>query len=742
MSSSFIGKVLDNYRILENLGVGGMGVVFKAVHIKLDKVYAIKMIAPGLAMNESFIKRFQSEAKSLAKFEDPNIVRIYDLRSDNDQWFIVMEYVEGINLSDKIARDGAYQWQEALPIVKQILTAIGHAHKAGIIHRDIKPNNVMITKEGNVKITDFGLAKDQTNSAQTITVGSGGTLFYMSPEHIKGLSFTDKRSDIYSIGMTIYEMIAGSVPFKNIDSDFDIRESIVRKEVEKPTVYNPDIPVELEKIVMKAVAKKAEDRYQTIEEMLQAVVDFESKYCIYDIVEDVLHKKQKSDRKKVKEDPFKKVEKRVNESERPQELRIQKKYVLAGALVVIIALFIVFFSDIFPPPPDQSEKVTLSRLTIACQPEPALIYLNSDSIGQTPIKGYALPPGEYSLRVMKKDYMPVDTTILLNDRSGLALAFSLRALQTAKESVTPIPPPADKEEKSIPAYASLSFQSNPSGAEIRINGELSGNTPMKLSTLKPGSYHIEISKPGFEGFVKRIRLDDRMEEVINTILIPLEGGILVTKDPPSATIVLDGKQIPDNHSPSVDLKNISVGKHRIEIAKSGYSSFKQEVDIKKNEILNLNAQLIQLDGILTIQVRPWGSIYINDELKKASSDLKYEAVLPVDQYNIKVVHPTLGKWQKNVQINAEATIALNINFNRKIPVKVNAFDEEGNPVFGDIILDAKNTGKSTPEEISVRIGIHKLSVKKDGYRVELGEKEIFIDEDYSEPLTFILKKNE
>ena len=742
MSSSCIGKVLDNYRILENLGVGGMGVVFKAVHIKLDKVYAIKMIAPGLAMNESFIKRFQIEAKSLAKFEDPNIVRIYDLRSDNDQWFIIMEYVEGINLSDKIVRDGAYQWQEALPIVKQILMAIGHAHKAGIIHRDIKPNNVMITEEDIVKITDFGLAKDQTKSAQTITVGSGGTLFYMSPEHIKGLSFTDKRSDIYSIGMTIYEMIAGSVPFKNIDSDFDIRESIVRKEVEKPTVYNPDIPAELEKIVMKAVAKKAEDRYQTIEEMLQAVVDFESKYFIHDIVEDVLHKKQKSGRKKVKEDPLKKVEKRVNEPERPQGLRIRKKYVLAGALAVIIALFFVFFTDIFPPPPDQNEKEALSSLTIACRPEPALIYLNGDSIGHTPIKKYPLPPGEYSLRVIKKDHMTVDTTILLNDRSDLALAFSLRALQTAKESVKPIAPPADKEEKSIPAYASLSFQSNPSGAEIRINGELTGNTPMKLSTLKPDSYHIEISKAGFEGFVERIRLDDRMEEVINTILIPLEGGILVTKEPPSATIVLDGKQIPDNHSPTVDLKNIPVGKHRIEIAKSGYSSFKQEVDIKKNEILNLNAQLVQLDGTLTIQVRPWGSIYINDELKKASSDLKYEAVLPVNQYNIKVVHPTLGIWQKNIQINTEATIALNINFNRKIPVKVNAFDEEGNPVFGDIILDAKNTGMSTREEISVRIGVHKLSIKKDGYLLENGEKQIFIDENFSEPIKFFVKKNE
>jgi serine/threonine protein kinase len=133
MSSSFIGKVVDNYRIIENLGIGGMGVVFKAIHIKLDKLFALKMIAPGLAMNENFIKRFQTEAKALAKFEDPNIVRIYDLREHNDQWFIVMEYVDGFNLLDIIRKDGAFPLQNALPILKQILTAIGHAHSAGII---------------------------------------------------------------------------------------------------------------------------------------------------------------------------------------------------------------------------------------------------------------------------------------------------------------------------------------------------------------------------------------------------------------------------------------------------------------------------------------------------------------------------------------------------------------------------------------------------------------------------------
>ena len=191
MESSYIGNVIDHYRIIEQLGIGGMGVVFKAINININKIVALKMIAPGLALNENFVQRFKTEAKALAKLDDFNIVGITDLRRDKDQWFIVMEYVDGINLYDKIKKEGPYKCKESIPILKQMLTAIGHAHKAGIIHRDIKPNNIMVTKEGVVKITDFGLAKDQNKSTSTVSITSGGTLYYMSPEHVKGFSFTD-----------------------------------------------------------------------------------------------------------------------------------------------------------------------------------------------------------------------------------------------------------------------------------------------------------------------------------------------------------------------------------------------------------------------------------------------------------------------------------------------------------------------------------------------------------------------
>ena len=177
MAKLTVGSYIEHYQILEELGKGGMGVVYKALNVNLDKFVAIKTISLGLTAEEIITNRFRTEARSLAKLQNPNIVSIFDLRVDDNQWFIVMEYVDGCTLSQKIREQETLNWQECVNIFKQILSAIGHAHRAGIIHRDIKPNNIMLNREGLVKITDFGLAKDQRNLSHTQTSSTGGTLY-------------------------------------------------------------------------------------------------------------------------------------------------------------------------------------------------------------------------------------------------------------------------------------------------------------------------------------------------------------------------------------------------------------------------------------------------------------------------------------------------------------------------------------------------------------------------------------
>lgn len=273
MSDAVVGKEVDGYRIQAVLGRGGMGTVYKAEDVNLSRPVAIKRINPSQADRESFIHRFRSEAQALARVDSPYIVGVYALRDTDIGLLIVMEFVEGGTLKDPLDSQGVIAPGQAIPILEQILRAFHDAHTAGVIHRDIKPQNILLTEGGIVKVTDFGIAKlRQPDSGETVTQGGqGGTLKYMSPEQISNISEVDARSDLYSIGMTAYEMFAGSLPFTETDTDFDIMRKVVEGTIPPPDEYNSDIPSGLAQWVMGAVKKDQAARYQSAEEMLDAL---------------------------------------------------------------------------------------------------------------------------------------------------------------------------------------------------------------------------------------------------------------------------------------------------------------------------------------------------------------------------------------------------------------------------------------------------------------------------------------
>jgi len=674
MESSFIGNVIDHYRIIEQLGIGGMGVVFKAINININKVVALKMIAPGLALNDNFIQRFKTEAKALAKLDDFNIVSITDLRRDKDQWFIVMEYVDGINLYDKIKKDGPYSCKESIPILKQILTAIGHAHKAGIIHRDIKPNNIMVTKDGVVKITDFGLAKDQNKSTSTVSITSGGTLYYMSPEHVKGFSFTDGRSDLYSTGMTYYEMITGKVPFQNINPDFDMRERIIRKDFEKPSVYNPKIPPGLEAIVMKSIAKDPDMRYQTAEEMLAAINKFEKTF--------------KGDRP-----VYTGTGKALTDSELFEDETESKKkgsfFKKVASAVVLIAL--LFLTYIFYP-----------QLT-----------------GKPSLKDQAIIPVK-------------DTTVIVQSRIPETSTPPVKQpSQTETISKKEAKPPIKK----APVFIPLSIRSIPSRAEVYLNGRLKGKTPLQLKNLKKGQYRLNISKKGFAEYSKRLVLSEGQKNSINAHLAALTGGLTVSVIPQDAQIYIDGEAVSKSK-----LSRLSTGQHFIEIKKDGFATHKEKIEIEHRTAKNISVTLVPLKGTLSVQVLPWGSIYIDNKLRQAETDIKYVETLTTGEHTIKVIHPTFGVWEKTVPLKASGTSAVVVDFNETRAVKINAVDEQGYSLSAAVFVDNKDTGHRTPGAVTVRIGTRTISVKKEGYRAVTGTVKLMIDNRFNEEQTFIMKK--
>ena len=260
-----IGMFLgDRYEILERIGSGGMSDVYRAKDHRLNRDVAVKVLKQEFNADKSFVSKFRTEAHAAACLSHPNIVHVFDVGDSDDLHYIVMELVEGITLKTYIAKKGKLEIRETIGIAMQVAQGIEAAHEQHIVHRDIKPQNIIISRDGKVKVTDFGIAKAATS--ETITSNTMGSVHYISPEQARG-GYCDERSDIYSLGITMYEMLTGRVPFEG-DSAVSVALLHIQGEMVPPRKYNPMIPVSLEKIVLKCTQKRPEMRYRSVTELI------------------------------------------------------------------------------------------------------------------------------------------------------------------------------------------------------------------------------------------------------------------------------------------------------------------------------------------------------------------------------------------------------------------------------------------------------------------------------------------
>ena len=754
MAKVTVGSYIEHYHILEELGKGGMGVVYKALNVNLEKYVAIKTITLGLSSEKIITNRFRTEARALAKLQNPNIVSIFDFRVDDNQWFIVMEYVDGKTLSQKIRENDSIPWQECLGIFKQILSAIGHAHRAGIIHRDIKPNNIMLTRDGMVKITDFGLAKDQKNLSHTQTSSTGGTLYYMSPEQVKGLHFTDNRSDIYSLGLTLYEMLAGKIPFRKDDSDFAIREAIIKHQFPPPTHFNPSIPVGLNSIVMRSIEKRPEDRFQSIDEMLESMEQFEHAATTDQTKLGSVTENQTFSQINPAEFDISYVTDSVEKEEHPFETAespVKSKrfrYSFVGVLAIIAAIAVYFIITWLIPAP-------MAELMVISTPRGARLMVNGENAGQTPVYNFLARSGPINISLEKDSYLPLDTVITLVSDTLNYFACDL-----------------------VPA-GMIDIEISPSNARVWINEHattIKGNANLKLAS---GSYDIRVACEGYQTLTDKVFLQhgDSIARIYSlAILTPAgkmsassaygvpeegsekrtdypaalrlsnpmvfhSGALSVRSKPEGADIMLDGYRVPGFLSPCI-LDELAPGAHLLELHKDGYSPYSDSIMITQEETTLVITDLSRMMGDIKVLVKPWGSIYIDQQLVKENTNTAYSGRFGTGQYDLKVVHSTFGVWQKAVEINKNQVTSVVIDFNQFIYVPVTAFDVDGNPVWADIIVDNRQTGDVTPKEVGLRIGLRTVAARKEGYVLVNGEKTVMVSEDLFQPLKFVLRKVE
>lgn len=268
-----IGRKLDGrYEITELIGIGGMADVYKATDILEDRVVAVKILKNEFANNEDFVRRFRNESKAIAVLSHPNIVKIFDVGFTDKIQFIVMEYIDGITLKEFMEQQGMLKWKDSIHFIIQILRALQHAHDRGIVHRDIKPQNIMLFPDGTIKVMDFGIARFAREEGKTISDKAIGSVHYISPEQASG-DITDEKSDIYSVGVMMYEMLTGVKPFDG-DNPVSVALMHMQNEAKPLREVNDSVPEGLEEIVMRAMQKEPSKRYQSASEMIKDIEEF------------------------------------------------------------------------------------------------------------------------------------------------------------------------------------------------------------------------------------------------------------------------------------------------------------------------------------------------------------------------------------------------------------------------------------------------------------------------------------
>ncbi len=363
---NYVGKRLDGrYEIQDVIGVGGMAVVYKAYDNIDDRIVAVKILKEEYLANEEFRRRFKNESKAIAVMSHRNIVKVFDVSFGDRLQYIVMEYIEGITLKEYIDKKGGLEWREALFFAIQILKALQHAHDKGIVHRDVKPQNIMLLENGTIKVADFGIARFSHSETRTMTEKAIGSVHYISPEQAKG-ELTDEKADIYSVGIVLYEMLTGKLPFDG-DSAVSVALMQVNKQPELPRTFKREIPVGFEQIIMKSMQKNTRDRYQSAAEVLYDLEELKRNPAVKfdyhsNFVDDSNRFATKVDTPVVKKSQVKTVppatdiHKKLENSnaktiDAVQDIRPAKKLntktvgVIAGIAVAVIIFIIILFAN-------------------------------------------------------------------------------------------------------------------------------------------------------------------------------------------------------------------------------------------------------------------------------------------------------------------------------------------------------------------------------------------------------------
>ena len=566
-----------NYQILNTLATGGTAVLYKAIQTSLDRHVVVKRLHSHLISDPNFTKRFELEAKSAASLDHENIVRIIDFGSSHENYYIVMEYIDGMSLKEIMGEHGVFDQELAFLVAREVCLGLDHAHQHGIVHRDVKPANIMVTNEGQVKITDFGLAKlHQSQTQQTVANTLLGTPLYMSPEQAIGDN-VDGRSDLFSLGTMCYEMITGTQPFLG-DNYAVVIQNIINGSIPQPSKLGKPIDGEIESIVMKALCKEPTKRFRTAIEMARAI-------------ETALGQEKLASAKAKLRSLMKGAKMCDSVSEpvsRPKRTRARR---LVPALITVAAVAAAAIILLNPGSIDSMRM----RLNAMLSPDPMSppteqrLAGHSDMFGpggfievpleQDPDSGPAEPSPDAAM----------DSTLGVKMPTGPPL--DIPVMPAGEEPPKDPEPPVVEQKQSAPAVGYLDIVVQPE-ATIYIDGERrSHGTHIGPVELNVGSHEILCEREGYREYGESISIK-KGEMSKRSILLQTVTGSVHFDTEPGVMIYVNGTY--KGLTPMGRPLSLPSGSCRIELKKAGHTSWSSEVYIPPDEVVWLSIKLTPL----------------------------------------------------------------------------------------------------------------------------------------------------
>jgi len=590
MTELLVGHIVGKYRVEEKLGEGGMGAVYKATDLTLDRSVALKILLAEITEDLKTRDRLRQEAKALARFNHPNIAILYEFDEVNN--FLAMEFIEGETVDAVLAREGPLKPERIRDIMRQVLPALSMAHKAGIIHRDIKPSNIMVTKQGTVKIMDFGIAKISGSGAQTVSTGRiVGSYLYISPEQIEHRS-VDARTDVYSLGATLYELATGHVPFET-ENHFLLMKAHIEEPPPPPSYKHPAVLPALEKLILKALEKKPEERFQSAEEMLLAFETMSLKKG------------------------------RANAQKEGKKFSIKRVLVAAAAAVLVLGgagvLGVWFFSGANEP---KFKMIPVpGTLILSNLPEGGVLKINGEKKEFSP-DGYNLPEGEYKLAV------EFAGRPIWEKRVEVAPGKNRRVeVEYSPEDVAP-PSPESRR-------GSFTLIPDQPGVQIFLDGqpiEVEGPVP-----VDSGRHILRLAASEYRDTTIEFEISPEEKKNFGTVRLPGLAQWIDLKNVPSDARVMLNNDPVDYSGQKLEVVS---GTHAVTIQAPKRVGFTQTVKVSPGKPTTVSYVLPK--GKLNLKAIPYATFFI-DGRPTGRSGLSLDTALEAGSYEVRFTHPGFGK---------------------------------------------------------------------------------------------------